>query len=151
MAKTKIGIKVAIRIPRIIFDLRNADSKLLATIEGAVETLDANIKVIGEGFEDLPHVFSLEQAIEEADIWVYLSDKLPKDFSYVIKNKIVPVMHETLNRKAINYDPINERGNSFLFTKLEPWHVYGSLVRAIENFAFTHDWQNLVNSGKNLI
>lgn len=151
MAKTKIGIKVAIRIPRIIFDLRSADPKLLAKIEGALESLDANIKVIGEGLQELPHVFSLEQALEEADIWVYLSDKLPKDFQLVVKNKIVPVMLEGMTRKAGNYDPVNESGNAFLFPKLEAWRVYGSVVRAIENFGFTHDWQNLTAAGRSLI
>ena len=151
MAKIKTEIKISIRIPRIIFDLRNADPKLLAKIEGALETLDASIKVIGEGLQDIPHVFSLEQALEEADIWVYLSDKLPKDFSLVVKNHIVPVMSEAANPKARNYDPVNESGNSFLFPKSEAWHIYGSVVRAIENFSFSHDWQNLVGSGRKLI
>ncbi|MEK9166906.1 MAG: hypothetical protein AAB836_01245 [Patescibacteria group bacterium] len=143
--------KINIRIPRILLDLRNADPKLLSEMEGALDTLDAKIRVMGTGFSQLPHVFSLEEALEEADIWVYLSKNLPGDFQHTMKAGIIPVMLEGLHKKAANYDPVNERGNAFLFPKLESWYIYGSMVRAIENFNFSHDWSNLKSHGKALI
>lgn len=151
MAKTKTEIKISIRIPRLTIDVRGADSTLLKNIEGALESLDAKVKIIGEGFPELPHVFSLEEALEETDIWVYLSNSLPKDFSQAVKAGIVPVMLEGLHKKAANYDPVNENGNAFLFSKPNAWFVYGSVVRAVENFNFTHDWGNLKSHGKSLI
>lgn len=143
MAKTN-------RIPHLIIDVRNADPALLKRMESALETLDARIKIIGDGFPELPHVFSLEEAMEEADIWVYLSNTLPKDFGQALKSGIVPVMLEGMRKGAANYDPVNEKGNAFLFPKLSAWHIYGSTVRAIENFGFTHDWSNLKSHGKAL-
>ncbi len=151
MAKTKTEIKLNVRIPRIVMDVRNADPRLLSEMESALDSLDAKIRVIGSGFKELPHVFSLEEALEEADVWVYLSKSLPRDFQETAKAGIVPVMLDGLHKKAANYDPINERGNAFLFPKLESWYVYGSVIRAIENFGFTHDWSNLKSHGKALV
>lgn len=143
--------KINIRIPRILLDLRNADPKLLSEMEGALDTLDAKIRVMGSGFKEFPHVFSLEEALEEADIWVYLSKNLPSDFQHTMKAGIIPVMLEGLHKKAANYDPVNERGNAFIYPKLESWYIYGSMVRAIENFSFSHDWSNLKSHSKALI
>ncbi|MEK7146434.1 MAG: hypothetical protein AAB802_04635 [Patescibacteria group bacterium] len=150
MAKTKTQINLKLRIPRVVMDLRNADPSLLELMIPGLDHLTARFHVIGDGAEGLPHVFSLEEAIEEADIWVVFSRDLPKDFSMIIQEGIVPVMMNGVHPKAENYSAIEEKGNAFLFPRLTSWTVYGSLVRAIENFAFPHDWQNLKSHGKTL-
>ncbi|MBU0981955.1 hypothetical protein KKC94_04665 [Patescibacteria group bacterium] len=146
----KTQIKLKVRIPRIIMDIRDADPTLLEKLEPGLETLDARIKVIGEGAETLPHVFSLEEAMEEADIWVVFSNKRPKDLKDIVMAGIVPVMLEGLHPAAENYNPSEESGNAFLFPRLSVWYIYGSLVRAIENFGFTYDWKTLTEHGKEL-
>ena len=52
---------------------------------------------------------------------------------------------------AENYDAVAEKGNAFLFPKMDAWYIYGSLVRAIENFVFPYDWKNIKTAGKSLI
>jgi hypothetical protein len=144
-------IKLKIRIPHVILDVRGADPKLVEAIAPGLDDADARIRVIGEGAEFLPHAFSLEEALEEGHIWVFLSKKLPTEFNSIIGRGIVPVMYADSHPEAQNYDPVAETGNAFLFPKLTQWHVYGSLVRALENFNFTYDWENLRNHGKEML
>lgn len=150
MAKTKTQINLKLRIPRVVMDLRNADPTLLETMIPGLDHLTARFHVIGDGAEGLPHVFSLEEAIEEADIWVIFSREIPKDFPMIVGEGVVPVMLNGIHPKAENYNPTEEKGNAFLFPRLSAWTVYGSLVRALENFGFSHDWQNLKSHGKSL-
>lgn len=151
MAKKITPIKLKIRIPHVILDVRGADPKLVDSIARGLDEADARIRVIGNGAEFLPHAFSLEEALEEAHIWVFLGKKLPAEFDEIISRGIIPVMHAGVHPKAQNYDAVAETGNSFLFQKLTQWHVYGSLVRALENFNFTYDWENLRNHGKEML
>lgn len=153
MAKTKkiTPIKIKIRIPHVVVDVRDADPKLLKGFAEGLEDADARIRVIGKGVETLPHAFSLEEAIEEAHIWVVLSNKLPAEFDEIVERGIVPVMLNGLHKDAENYEASKEKGNCFLFPKLTQWHVYGSLIRALENFQFSYDWESLRQNGKQLI
>lgn len=42
-----------------------------------------------------------------------------------------------------DYSPITEAGNAFLFEKDDKWLFFAALVRALENYKFSYDWQNL--------
>lgn len=153
MAKTKTPSKphhlnLKIRIPHVILDLRGADPTVAEALASGLEELDARFKVLGSGIKTLPHVFSLEEALEEAHLWVVLSDELPKEFPMIIERGIVPVMLTGLHKEAENYKPVEESGNAFLFPKLNHWQVYSTLVRALENFNFSYDWENLRAQGR---
>jgi hypothetical protein len=151
MAKQKTHIKVKIRIPHVIIDARGADPALVEAVAPGLQDLDARIRVLGKGAKQLPHAFSLEEAMEEAHIWVVLGKKLPSEFSMLIEKGVVPVMPQGIHEKAENYSASQEKGNAFLFSKLTEWHVYGSLIRALENFGFSYDWSNLKNHCKELL
>lgn len=153
MAKTKTlsPIKLKIRIPHVILDVRNADQKLVEDMIPGLEEIDARIKIIGNGAKSLPHAFSAEEAIEEAHIWVILGSEMPSEFKEIIKAGIVPIMLTGTCTKAENYDATQEKGNAFLFPKSSAWHIYGTLVRALENFRFSYDWENIRSQGHELI
>ena len=148
MSKTKTQIKLKVRIPRIVLDARDAKPEILETMAAGFEELGARFRVLGKAPQGMVESFSTEEAVEEANIWVILSDELPKDFDLIVQRGIIPVMLQGLHPKAENYVPSQERGNSFLFPKLTPWYAYGAMVRAIENFGFSYDWQNLKNQSK---
>lgn len=42
-----------------------------------------------------------------------------------------------------DYNPVTESGNAFLYFEDNLWLFYAALVRALENFKFSYDWQNL--------
>lgn len=151
MAKTKTHLKLKIRIPHVILDTRGADPALVEALLPGMEELDARFRVLGTGAKTVPHAFSMEEALEEAHLWVILGKELPKDFSMIVERGIVPVMLSGLHPDAENYNPVEERGNAFLFPALTAWQVYGSLVRALENFAFSYDWENLRSQGRCLV
>lgn len=46
-----------------------------------------------------------------------------------------------------NYNPVTEKGNAFLFTETNKWHFFGAFMRALENYKFSYDWQNLELAG----
>lgn len=142
---------MAKRIPNITIDTRNSDEKLLKKLEPAFLSLDAKIKILGTGANSFEHCFSLEEAIEETDIWLFLSASISRDFGLVVKKGIVPVVMTGIYKKAENYDPVNERGNVFTFTQPDPWQIYGALLRSVENYAFPYDWQNLKSNAKTLV
>ncbi len=152
MPKTKIQhLKLKTRIPHVLLDVRGADKKLLETLKPALENLSARVKILGPGLETVPHVFSMEEALEEAHLWVALGSALPKEFPMIVERGIVPVMKEGLHPEAENYSAVQEKGNSFLFSEISSWQVYAALVRATENFAFSYDWENLRSQGRCLI
>lgn len=151
MAKTKTPLKLKIRIPHVVLDVRGADPALVEKLLPGLEELPARFHVLGEGAKAYPHAFSFEEALEEAHIWLVLSGHLPSQFSMIIERGIVPVMLDGIHKDAENYNPVEESGNSFLFQKLGVWTVHAALVRALENFAFAYDWENLRSQGKALM
>ncbi|MBT4384949.1 hypothetical protein HOD30_04360 [Candidatus Peregrinibacteria bacterium] len=151
MAKTKKHIKVKIRIPHLIIDGRAADPKLLDELAPGLRELDARVRVLGKGAKSIPHAFSAEEALEEASIWVILGDELPSEFPMLVERGVVPVMLRGVHPDAENYNASAETGNAFLFPKANHWHIYGTIVRALENFTFSYDWESLKNQGKDLL
>lgn len=151
MAKTKSPLKLKIRIPHVILDVRGADPVLLENLLPGLDEIPARFHVLGDGLKTVPHLFSLEEALEEGHIWVILSKKIPKQFSMIVERGIVPVMLTGLHKDAENYNPVEESGNAFLFQRLSAWNVHAALIRALENFAFSYDWENLRSQGKALM
>ncbi|MFA6024006.1 MAG: hypothetical protein WC777_02205 [Candidatus Gracilibacteria bacterium] len=143
--------KLKVRIPHIVLDVRGADPALVDSLTPGLEELPARFHILGGSGKSIPHVFSLEEALEEAHIWVVLSPKLPPQFSMIVDHGIVPVMLQGLHKDAENYNPVEESGNAILFQKLGVWNIHAALVRVIENFAFVYDWENLRSQGKALM
>lgn len=151
MAKTKSPLKLKVRIPHVVLDVRTADPALVDALLPGLDELPARFRILGPAGKTLPHAFSFEEAMEEGHIWVVLGKSLPSQFNMVIERGIVPVMLEGLHKDAENYNPVEESGNSFLFQKLSVWNVHAAMVRALENFAFAYDWENLRSQGKALM
>ncbi len=156
MAKTKTPHKPAqlhlkIRIPHVILDVRGADPKVAEALAEGLDELGARFHVLGSGMKSVPHVFSLEEALEEAHMWVVMGTKVPTEFKMIIDRGIVPIMLAGIHPKADNYNPIEEDGNAFLFDKMSHWQIYSALVRALENFNFSYDWENLRAQGRSLM
>jgi hypothetical protein len=152
MPKQKPKTKLQERIPSLVVDVRGADPKLLEALIPALQEMVAHTQVLGGlkiKAKGLSNAFSTEEAMEEAHLWLILGDKLPADFLMLVERGIVPVMRSGLHEEAESYSPVLESGNSFLFDKLNEWHVHAAMIRALENYKFPYDWQNLKNNVKN--
>lgn len=65
---------------------------------------------------------------------------------------VVPLAEEKIASPLLSdYNPNQEKGNSFLFPSLNEWHVFTALVRAIENYKFPYDWKNISREGMNSV
>lgn len=54
---------------------------------------------------------------------------------------VVPIAPE---KKAQDYDPNKETGNSFISRSNDVWSIFAALVRASETFRFPYDWKHIV-------
>jgi hypothetical protein len=151
MQKLKKSTKIKIRIPHVLIDARGADPKLLEDLTPGLLELEARVRILGKGGSPIPHAFSAEEALEETQMWVVLGNQLPHELPMMLERGIVPILPTGLHPQAENYVPSKETGNAILFPKHSAWHVYGALVRALENFSFAYDWESLKNSAKELL
>lgn len=54
---------------------------------------------------------------------------------------VIPIMPP--QAFAEDYDPVQEKGNAFFYTKGSAWSFFASLIRALENFRFPYDWKTI--------
>jgi len=69
------------------------------------------------------------------------SDECMDEAKKCMKYGVVPVIME--KDFAENYDPVQEKGNAFIYKKDRPWSFFATFVRALENFRFPYDWKNI--------
>jgi len=69
------------------------------------------------------------------------SDECLEESKKAMAYGVVPIMMQ--NDFAEDYNPVEEKGNSFIFEKESIWNVFTALVRAMENFKFPYDWKNI--------
>ena len=77
-----------------------------------------------------------------SDMAVFLSD--PSDsveLGLCLANGVVPITPETKMLEA--YNPVQEKGNSFMYQKQDPWHCFAAIVRALETYIFPFDWKTI--------
>ena len=58
----------------------------------------------------------------------------------------IPVVHRTggLADTVQEFDPATETGNGFSFVKYDPFHLFAAVMRALEAYKFTDQWQRLM-------
>lgn len=45
-----------------------------------------------------------------------------------------------------NYKPNEESGNAFLYKRADAWGIFEAIIRALESFKFTFDWQHIIKN-----
>ena len=80
--------------------------------------------------------------IPEDDTSRHLSQKLALNFGAIP----IIVEHDDMDGQIVDYNQNYERGEAFVSKMLEPFSVFASTVRALENFKFSYDWSNIQKS-----
>jgi glycogen synthase len=84
----------------------------------------------------------IERMITGADIALFLSDSPDEEMvRHCLAAGTIPVAPKC--KLLENYNPVQETGNSFLFDRLDPWHCFAALVRALETHVFPFDWKTI--------
>jgi glycogen synthase len=130
----RVGFKVDAKIPlfSVAGNLTEEGLEILsATIEG----------ILGQGV----------QLITLAP-----KNKKHKEFFNVLtktKSAQVAVLDDTATEKkhlesvVIDYNPVEEAGNGFVYKKGDKWSFYASFIRACESYKFPYDWNTIVMGG----
>lgn len=124
--------------------------------------MDIQLLVLGVGSADYQGLFAKYAEQYSDKMKILINDELSRrkiyaasNISLIFKNNsqnalelknalaygVLPVIQNDPILK--NYNPVNESGNAFLFEKENEWLFFAALVRALENYKFAYDWQNL--------
>lgn len=93
-----------------------------------------------------PTEASLHTMIAAADIALFLHDATGvTEVQTCLQYGVVPVV---TGGDLENYDPVQERGNAFIFEQhekpeLTAWSAFAALTRALETFKFPYDWRTI--------
>ncbi len=70
-----------------------------------------------------------------------LSEECAEETKIAMGYGVIPVTPQ--QNFAEDYNPNQERGNAFIYSKDSPWNLFATLIRAIETFRFPYDWKNI--------
>jgi len=84
-----------------------------------------------------------EEADNDVFDMVVLEDLTVENLKSLKEHKMVPVAEKG---KIEPFDPIEEKGNGFVFEEGNAWSLFAALVRAAETYRFPYDWQNIVKA-----
>ena len=131
----KVAKKSDVKKPTLYIhtkDLSSSDKdKILFPLLEGLYTIDA----------DITDDFSKADAV----IFITQDKKLLKK---AYKEGIVPIT-EIFSKEVMNYNPISEKGNSFVFESMSPWEIFAAVIRLSETYKFPYDWKYVKISCKN--
>jgi starch synthase len=124
------------------------EEKALSCINPVVEAYQGRIKVIPETAENII------KALSASDLYLAPGKSRPHYIGQILALKygVVPVMHHSENLDGLlsDYDPRNETGEAFLFNFHTHWSFFAAVVRALENYKLSYDWNTIVKNGMNV-
>ena len=87
---------------------------------------------------DEAHLDAMYQA---SDMALFLAPPSSKDLTACLHAGVVPIAPSM--DELDNYNPVQESGNAFLYDKIDPWHCFAAVVRALETHIFPFDWRTI--------
>jgi hypothetical protein len=121
-------------------DLSKEQSETLDQILTACKALEIEIVVLGK---NLPYNRKNRSLLlDGADAALTFEFN---DVQEMLLHGTIPVSGERSEVK--DYNPNHETGNAFLFKDENVWHIFASIVRALETFKFPYDWRNIIRHG----
>jgi starch synthase len=89
---------------------------------------------------------ALSKMFAASDMALFLTDPTDTpELAYCLGYGTVPVSAACAG--LVNYDPNQEKGDSFLYEKQNVWHAFGAIVRALETYRFPFDWRTIQRHG----
>jgi hypothetical protein len=91
---------------------------------------------------------NLAKILRKADIMVFAATPPLQLLKKIAAEGIVPVIEKGAVAGLVEYEPLHETGNAFLFESADFWPFVTTLVRAIENSTFEYDWKRIKKNVK---
>ena len=153
------------KIPIVCITCELTDKNWASLIKETLDwilALDLQLLVLGVGSADYQETFAEYAEQYPNKMHILINDEISKrkiyaasNISLIFKNNsqnalelknaltygVIPVIKTDPILR--DYNPITESGNAFLFEKEDKWLFYAAFIRALENYKFKYDWQNL--------
>ncbi len=146
--KQKLGLpKKNVALGYIIIEDQDTKKSLL----DAIAHLDAHFICIWQGSEGSSKNVVCVESIDEADLTgcdFFLSDDSIDSLSSFIQKWVTPVVSKNCNIGSLltQFNPVKSEWNAFLYTDVNIWNLFGSVVRYLENYRFVYDNKALVGN-----
>lgn len=134
-----------LRLKNIIQALSQLEIELLLTpaVFSRFKRLAAETKDI-KGVKTAKILFTEDPRRENPDMAIVL------DAAYLFRlgAETVPIisLREAEKLDYEEFNPQTEKGRCFCFARFNVWDIFAAVVRAVENYRFPYDWNNLVRS-----
>lgn len=152
------GLSVDGGIPMVLIDetVDPAIQKILKEIIDGIATIgiqlvfvepkDSDVRDSLKAFEErYPHSVKVlnRKEIDPDAFDIALLDEMDSEKLEELKEyRLVPLA----GKGVIAFDPIEEKGNGFVYEPKNSWSLFAAFVRAAETYRFPYDWQNIVKS-----
>lgn len=121
------------------------DKKTHECIDEVVKKYPGRIKSLNETPENIA------KALSAADIYLAPGKSRPHYIGQILALKfgVVPILHHSENLDGLleDYDPRTEAGHGFLFNFHNHWSFFAAVVRALETYKLSYDWNTIVRNG----
>lgn len=121
------------------------DKRARECIDLVSNMYQGRIKVIPETAENIT------KALSASDLYLAPGKSRPHYIGQILALKygVVPVLHHSENLDGLleDYDPRSENGQAFLFNFHTHWSFFAAVVRALENYKLSYDWNTIVKNG----
>lgn len=129
-------------------------NEIIQLLEGVL-TLPVSLYIKPELFSQIKNLNFEERASlivcedpekESLDMALIFEEK----YLSLIKRGVVPILDSKLAEKnnILEFDPLNEKGFCFVFEIKSKWSIFAALVKAVENYKFPYDWENISKKSK---
>ncbi len=108
------------------------------------------IVLTNEPFKDYPNIIYQDSIEDELLLGIdfIICDTCLNNVEKYLKKWVVPIVSKDcyLNKVLNDFNPVKSEWNAFFYDKINPWSIFYSVVRYLENHKFPYDNRNLVKN-----
>lgn len=131
--------------------IKISDDKVLGKLIKWLENLECNFLVVTDSdLKSSKNIIIKKGCLNERVIWFdfVLCDNNIENLEEYIKKGITPIIFKDnyMASLLIEFDPIKNEWNSFIFNNYNEWSIFHALIRYLENSKFSFDNKNLIRN-----
>lgn len=84
---------------------------------------------------------SMRKMLAGTDMSLFVSQEDEGELTAAMRYGCIPI---SIKRDSVlNYNPVQESGNAFVYENPTVWQCFSAIVRALETFRFPYDWRTI--------
>ncbi|MDD4628828.1 MAG: hypothetical protein PHE68_05575 [Candidatus Peribacteraceae bacterium] len=164
----ELGWPMEAKVPLLCLPMGMSESlggPLFKEVLPGLLSLPMEIVILGKGSSEFGEIFtklaterghrlailphdegSIRKMYAASDMALFLTAPAEtEEMKYCLTYGVVPIAPE--GKPLEDYNPVQETGDSFLFSQLTAWHCFAAIVRAMETYKFPFDWRTIERHG----